>query len=154
MKYLITILSSMKLIIIISIFSIIFYGCRSGREVTFDGGNYQKQTDTISEMDYATDKPIIVKEEAIIATENYPEIKPNEIYFVILGSFKVLENAIKFQKQIGRDGFESQLLQNEQGLYRISVSTFKDEGDAKNMVYSIREKFSDYSDVWLLRRQL
>jgi cell division protein FtsN len=143
----------MKSILIISISTILLFGCRSGREVTFDGGNYQEQAATISDIDNTAEKPIIIKEEVVVAVENYPQIKPNEIYFVILGSFRVLNNAKNFQKQIGKDGFNSQLLQNEQGLYRVSVSTFTDEGEARNMVYSIRKKFAIYSDVWLLRRQ-
>ena len=143
----------MKTKIIIALFSVLFLSCRSGRKVTYDGGSYQPKATENTEIESAQVEPIVIKEEVVIAAENYPEIKSHEIYFVILGSFRVLENAKKFQSQINKEGFSSQLLQNEQGLYRVSVFSYEMISEARQKVFFIRNQHPKYSDVWLLRKQ-
>jgi cell division protein FtsN len=70
-----------------------------------------------------------------------------------MGSFKILENAQKFQSKLNAEGFKSQILQNEQGLFRVSAFTYKDIADARSKVLTIRKEFPKYNDVWLLRKQ-
>jgi cell division protein FtsN len=99
------------------------------------------------------EEPVTVKEENLILIGQSSQFKPNENYFVVMGSFKILENAQKFQSKLNAEGFKSQILQNEQGLFRVSAFTYKDIADARSKVLTIRKEFPKYNDVWLLRKQ-
>ncbi len=74
-------------------------------------------------------------------------------YYVIIGSFRVLENAQNYKKQLINEGFLPVLLENENGLYRVSVSAYNDEMPARERISSIRGKYDKYDDVWLLIRR-
>ena len=71
-------------------------------------------------------------------------------YFVIIGSFRNPNNAKNYQKHIETDGFSSELLKNENGLYRVSVMASNDILAARKEIKRIREKYPKYSDTWLL----
>ena len=71
-------------------------------------------------------------------------------YFVIIGSFKSSDNAKKYQSQLVKDGFISDILKNEAGLYRVSVMATNDVDQARNEVRRIWAKFTKHSDTWLL----
>ncbi|TRX63260.1 SPOR domain-containing protein [Carboxylicivirga sp. M1479] len=91
---------------------------------------------------------IVVKEEKVtIVDKTDAEIAK---YYVIIGSFRVLENAHKYKKQLTQEGFMPVLLENENGLYRVSVSAYNEEMPARTKIGSIRNKFEQYNDVWLL----
>ena len=49
------------------------------------------------------------------------------------------------------DGFHSQLLQNQQGLYRVSMKSSDILEDVRSEVFRIRKSYKRYGDVWLLR---
>ena len=74
-------------------------------------------------------------------------------YYVIIGSFKVVENARKFRGDVVKEGFSAVILENESGLYRVSVGSFNDEQAARNKILQIRKNYEKYSDVWLLIRK-
>lgn len=95
-------------------------------------------------------EPIPVKEIAeklIPALETPP---PPDKYFVIIGSFRVYNNAIKYQEQIKKDGFSSVLLKNDAGLYRVSVMATNEINQARTEIRRIRKGFPKYNDTWLL----
>lgn len=71
-------------------------------------------------------------------------------YFVIIGSFKDPANAKEHQTIIRKDGFASEILKNDAGLYRVSVKATDDIAEARNEVRRIWAKFPKYSDTWLL----
>ena len=71
-------------------------------------------------------------------------------YFVITGSFRNYENAKKFQIEILNNGFTSEILKNESGLYRVSVMSTDEIDAAREMIRKIRRAFYEYSDTWLL----
>ncbi len=93
-------------------------------------------------------KAIVVKEEKVKVVDNTN--KEVFKYYVIIGSFKVLENAKNYKTQLIEEGFTPVLLENENGLYRVSVSAYNDEQPARDKIGSIRSKFEKYNDVWLL----
>jgi len=95
-------------------------------------------------------KKIVVKEEKvkILDVEN-EQFK----YYVIIGSFKVLDNARNYKQQLIKEGFTPVLMENENGLYRVSVAAFNVEDVAREKIASIRSKYQKYSDVWLLIRK-
>ncbi len=71
-------------------------------------------------------------------------------YFVIIGSFRNPENAKKHQSLVGADGFKSEVLKNDAGLYRVSVMGTDDLIVAREEIGRIRDQFPEYSDTWLL----
>jgi len=95
---------------------------------------------------------IVIREEKVRVVEqkgNEPVYK----YYVILGSFKVIENARKFRDEIVKEKFEPVILENENGLYRVSVNAFNDEMQARERIGQIRKQYEKYNDVWLLARK-
>ena len=90
-------------------------------------------------------------EERLVANNNrFPE---NKRYFVIIGSFKNQDNAQKYQSQILKNGFISEILKNEEGLYRVSVMATNDLKEAINEVKRIWITYPEYYDTWLLVRK-
>ncbi|GAF05648.1 SPOR domain-containing protein [Saccharicrinis fermentans] len=96
-------------------------------------------------------KPIVVKEEKFKVIESEDDIAYK--YYVIIGSFKVLNNARTYKNTLIEEGFTPVILENENGLYRVSVSAYKNETDARNKVGYIRTEFEKYNDTWLLIRK-
>ena len=79
-------------------------------------------------------------------TANYGSNK----YFVILGSFSVLENAKRLKETLKSEGFNPVILMNESGMYRVCGNNYADESAARARIAEVREKYSKYSDIWLL----
>jgi len=79
-------------------------------------------------------------------TANYGANK----YFVILGSFSVLENAKRLKETLKSEGFNPVILMNESGMYRVCGNNYSDESAARARIAEVREKYSKYSDIWLL----
>lgn len=96
-------------------------------------------------------KPVVVKEEKVKVVDE-PETEVFK-YYVIIGSFRVLNNAQNYKKDLRAEGFMPVILENENGLYRVSVSAYNDEMPARDKIDSIRNKFEKYGDVWLLIRK-
>jgi cell division protein FtsN len=96
--------------------------------------------------------PIREVEEKLVPNENV--LPDPHRYFVIIGSFRSPENAKKYQTQILAEGFKSDVLKNEAGLYRISVMATDDVSSARNEIKRIRERFPKYSDTWLLIQKI
>ncbi len=140
-------------LVLLACTSILHWGCRSSRHATFNSKEYNAEK-LPAENKSSGSATVDVRSEQIVAID-YSKPKANsEIYFVILGSFRVLENAKKFQNQLRNEGFTPNVLQNYKGLYRISVYSYDDIDLARAKVVSIRNKHSKYSDAWVLRRQL
>ncbi|MCU4165037.1 SPOR domain-containing protein [Carboxylicivirga caseinilyticus] len=98
------------------------------------------------------EKEIVVKEEKVKTVDaNEDEVFK---YYVIIGSFKVLDNAKNYKQQLINEGFTPVILENENGLYRVSVAAYNDENPARTKIGSIRANYEKYSDVWLLIRKM
>jgi len=75
-------------------------------------------------------------------------------YYVIIGSFRVLDNARRQTAEIAKKGFTPEILENETGLYRISVGGYDEESAARSKIAGIRTMYrEEHSDVWLLVRK-
>ena len=95
-----------------------------------------------------TAAPIKEIEEKLVPVD---ELAPNpHRYFVIIGSFRNPDNAKKYQVQILKEGFRSEILKNEEGLYRVSVQATDEIGVARDEIRRIRNVFPKYFDTWLL----
>jgi cell division protein FtsN len=95
--------------------------------------------------------PIKEVEEKLVTNEN-KEPSPKK-YFVIIGSFRDPVNAKEHQTLVRKDGFTSEILKNDAGLYRVSVMPTDDITEARNEVRRIWAKFPRYSDTWMLIRK-
>lgn len=138
-------------------FLMIFNSCKSKKELINREYEQQPESNTIVEVidDYNTEviddnSSIAQKEESIIVIDNSNHSSILLKYHVIMGSFKNIDNAKRFQSQILAEGFNSQLLQNDIGLYRVSAFSFDNIKEARQKVIHIRKNFSKYNDSWLL----
>jgi cell division protein FtsN len=118
------------------------------RKTEKDTGGTSIKTTTLMP---ATPIPVKEVEEKLVPNENR-EPSPGK-FFVIIGSFRDPENAKEHQALVGRDGFNSEVLKNDAGLYRVSVMATDDILSARNEIGRIRTKFPVYSDTWLLIRK-
>ncbi|MGV8826855.1 MAG: SPOR domain-containing protein [Breznakibacter sp.] len=98
-------------------------------------------------------KEVVVKQEKVKVIETQANEKAGK-YYVIIGSFKVLENARNFRQQLVAEKFAPSILENENGLYRVSVASYDDESMARARIADIRSQYEKYADVWLLVRML
>jgi cell division protein FtsN len=97
------------------------------------------------------EEPVRGVEEKLVAND---EKEPGpEKYFVIIGSFRDPLNAIERQSEVIKEGFESEILKNEAGLYRVSVMATDDINAAKDGVRKIWAKYPQYFDAWMLIRK-
>lgn len=74
-------------------------------------------------------------------------------YFVILGSFRVHDNANRFKSALEQEGFNPVILLSETGFNRVSVDSYTSEAAARQRVMQIRRNYSQYHDAWLLIRR-
>lgn len=93
---------------------------------------------------------VVVKEEHVqIIQEVGNPIEPGK-YYVIMGSFRVVENAQKFKTHLITEHYNPILLQNDEGLYRVAVGVYLQEAPAREKINTIRFQSDKYNDVWLL----
>lgn len=92
--------------------------------------------------------PIREVVEKVVPVERPAQV--SQRYFVIIGSFRNPDNARKYQTQISRDNFRSEILRSETGFYRVSVMATDDMEKARNEIRRIRYTYPKYHDTWLL----
>jgi cell division septation protein DedD len=71
-------------------------------------------------------------------------------FFVIMGSFSVLENAKRLKETLTAENFTPVILKNETGMFRVCGNSYADEGEARARIAEVRTNFPKYSDIWLL----
>ncbi len=99
-------------------------------------------------------EPAIVVREERVKTVDVEEREENIYrYYVIIGSFRYIDNARNYKSELINEGFSPVILENENGLFRVSVAAYNAEQPARNNISSIRRNYPKYSDVWLLIRQ-
>ncbi len=94
--------------------------------------------------------PVKEIEEKLVEVEKTEEEDFN--YYVIIGSFRNKDNAVKYQQDISQKGFSPYLLKNEEGLYRVAVRSYNDIEAARSEVRRIKVAFPEHNDTWLLIR--
>lgn len=71
-------------------------------------------------------------------------------YSVIVGSFGKKDNATGLQAKLKSQGYDSQVVQSSQGMYRVAISTFDDKASAAQL----RNKVAgEYNGAWLLYKK-
>ena len=134
-------------------------GCSSLKKgsSSFNDKPATKSTSSVKVKETPVEKPaakeVVVKQEKVKVIETQANEKAGK-YYVIIGSFKVLDNARNFRQQLVAEKFAPSILENENGLYRVSVASYDDESMARSRIADIRAQYEKYSDVWLLIRML
>jgi cell division protein FtsN len=102
-------------------------------------------------------KPKVKEEPNIVVKEEKVKLLDTESesfkYYVIIGSFKILNNAKNYKQELIKEGFTPVLMENESGLYRVSVAAYHDETASRKKIAEIRSQYKKYGDVWLLIRK-
>lgn len=97
-------------------------------------------------------EPVTVREEKVKAVDQ-SGAETIYRYYVIVGSFQVLDNARNFRTQLIQEQFVPVILESEIGFYRVSVAAFNQEADARAKIDQIRNNYDQYRDTWLLIRK-
>ncbi len=97
--------------------------------------------------DPAPEPAIVVRQERVTPVEH---TGPGYDYYIIIGSFQVLDNARRFRTDLIQEGFTPMMLESEHGFFRVSVAAYNDELEARARLGQIRRQYEKYSDVWLL----
>ncbi|MFO8000518.1 MAG: SPOR domain-containing protein [Marinilabilia sp.] len=105
------------------------------------------------EEDEDKEDDIVVREEKVRSVDVDEEDESVYRYYVIIGSFRFYDNATSYKEDLIDEGFVPVILENENGLFRVSVAAYDEEAPARGNISSIRRKYPEYSDVWLLIRK-
>jgi cell division protein FtsN len=97
-------------------------------------------------------KPVNVasKEERFSVAEGETDNYGTNKYFVIMGSFSVLENAKRLKETLTAENFKPLIVMNENGMYRVCGNNYDQESAARARIAEVRSEYPKYSDIWLL----
>ena len=96
------------------------------------------------------EKAVVVKEEKVRVIESKAQTDDNCRYHIIIGSFKVLQNARQIcQDAIAKD-FLPSIMENEEGMYRVGVYSSATEKTAREKIAALRKSHPEYVGMWLL----
>ena len=87
-------------------------------------------------------EPVVVKQ---------PAISHDDRFAVIVGAFRIKENAEKLVTDLQSKGLEASIFdQSRTGLFRVTIGTSSDRDDAKQLLASA--KSTEFSEAWLLAK--
>lgn len=106
------------------------------------------------------------KDEIIPVTVDETDVRPEKVtaargedannlkrYSVVIGSFQNETNARSLRNRMQDQGYNAILAQNEQGMYRVIVTSFDEKIDAVRSRESIKSMFApQFQDAWILER--
>ncbi len=96
------------------------------------------------------EKAVVVKEEKVRVIESKAKTDDNCRYHIIIGSFKMLQNARQIcQDAIAKD-FLPSIMENEEGMYRVGVYSSATEKTAREKIAALRKSHPEYVGMWLL----
>lgn len=115
---------------------------------------------TAKKMTPVANTPVVENEQIQVIEESFDfEREEDESghdsnrFFVILGSFRINDNANRFKTRLTGEGFEPVILLSETGLNRVCVGSYSAEADARQRVLQIRRSNPEFHDSWLLIRR-
>lgn len=74
-------------------------------------------------------------------------------YSVVIGSFKNATNARSLKERMIGEGYSATIALNEQGMYRVIVTTFNTKEEAIRSKETIKSIYApNFQDAWILRR--
>jgi hypothetical protein len=83
--------------------------------------------------------------------DNLSAIRHDDRYAVIVGAFRMKENAEKLISELQGKGITASIFdQSKTGLFRVTIGTSSDKADAKQLLASA--KSTDFSGAWILAK--
>ncbi len=146
----------MRNLLLLLIFATSLMACRSGRDMTaVDPPPPPPVREPVAVDPDPEPEPEIPVVEEKFDFEREEDRVTQEVnrYFVILGSFRVHDNANRFKSALEQEGFNPVILLSETGFNRVSVDSYTSEAAARQRVMQIRRNYSQYHDAWLLIRR-
>lgn len=98
----------------------------------------------------AAEQAVVVKEEKVKIIETKAETDESHKFHIIIGSFKQLSNARQQCQDAISKGFLPSIMENEEGLFRVSVCSYISESAARTKIADLRKKHKEYVGMWLL----
>ena len=98
----------------------------------------------------AATQKVVVKEEKVKIVETKADIDESHRYHIIIGSFKVLQNARQLCEDAIAKDFLPSIMENEEGMYRVGVYSSSTESTARTKIKEMRKKYPEYVGMWLL----
>jgi cell division septation protein DedD len=97
------------------------------------------------------DQPEITPAAPASSADNQMVIRHDDRFAVIVGAFRVHENAEKLIAALQQKGIPASVFdQSKTGLYRVTIGTSSDRAAAKQLLMSA--KSADFSGAWLLAK--
>jgi cell division septation protein DedD len=145
-----------KILLAVAIVGTTFTACKTKQKVTkIPGANVEAVAPA------APAAPVVVEQEAPVA--NGKEVTRNEKfslaegetnsealkfkYHVVVGSFKSKENARGLVSTLRSEGNSALMVINEQGMYRVLISSHDQYAQARTRISQISNRFAD---AWVL----
>jgi cell division protein FtsN len=137
-------------------------GCRFFERFKSDKGDdtlvaWQVKQDSIKKVEMLKAKRL---EEARRANEKaiqdslmrIREMEAKNRYHVIIGSFKVPNNANEFQKQVAKLGFQNpKIVESPNGFKMVSVGAFETYSKAANEILRINRSKEEPVEMWVYK---
>jgi len=146
-----------KTLMILMAFTFLFFSCKTAKKAATPAVAEKPVVEQVEEPIAKVEEPknedIVMKTEEVTVAQNEDQSKEGYAFYVIIGSFSKPENAAKFKDQLINKGFSPVLLNSETGFVRVAVDQSNSEQDARSSVMSIRQKFTEHNDVWLLKKK-
>ena len=93
-----------------------------------------------------------IREEKVTPTDGANELGL-KAFSVVIGSFQNITNARSLRERMLGEGFPAILAQNEDGMYRVIVTSFETKSEAVTSRESIKSRFAPlFQDAWILQR--
>lgn len=147
-----------KLTVVMLVMLMVMVSCKTKKVAsTYSPENpeYSKteQAGQSSDVNSNEEKPITYRTENVEVAQTEDQAFANYNYYVITGSFSSLENAATLKKEMKRLGYTPVILISDSGMYRVTAGQTNSENDARGVINKIRNTYSEYNDVWLLKRK-
>jgi len=145
-----------KAINILIVCLMLVYSCKSKQIATQNV--VATENDNVTRIEEAPIREEISTTDVTVRTESVTPVDRADTqtmygFYVIIGSFREIANARQYNTDLIAKGFSPVILASENGLFRVSVGGYNQEGDARRQIADIRARFAEHRDVWLLVRR-
>jgi nucleoid DNA-binding protein len=89
----------------------------------------------------------------VAADEPQPEIhseaRQGRLHFLVAGSFMKRQNAVTLSAQLAAEGFNSEIIESENGMFRVSLFSTRNRRESLQMLRQVRAETNN-PEIWLL----
>jgi cell division septation protein DedD len=141
-----------NLLLLLILVAVTVVGCKTKQIPPKPQPVAQPAAQTASSATQKAGKPanISSKEERFSTAQGEIADYGSNKFFVIMGSFSVLENAKRLKETLTAENFKPVILKNETGMFRVCGNSYADESEARARIAEVRTNYPKYSDIWLL----